>query len=117
MAELVEQLDPLLVKYNVDAYFAGHDHAAYHMQRNSIDYFISGAGAMTDKTVSTLSQASTKWYGVGYSSIAVGSVSSTHLRISYYNLEGNEIYSFQKEKTAISYWKTYDKESNFTQFN
>lgn len=87
------------------------------MQSNSIDYFISGAGALTDKTVSTSSKASTKWYGVGYSSVAVGSVSSTQLTISYYNLEGSEIYSFQKEKTAVSYWKIHDKETNFTEFN
>ncbi|CAK4118895.1 unnamed protein product [Aphanomyces euteiches] len=42
--ELMSNLVPLLEKYNVHAYFNGHDHALEHVRKGSIQYFTSGAG-------------------------------------------------------------------------
>ena len=43
---LVKCLRLLLIKYNVTAYFCGHDHTMQHLHENdsSVEYFVSGAG-------------------------------------------------------------------------
>ena len=44
--ELISQLDPILRKYNVDAYFSGHDHVLQIIKRKgALTYYGSGAGA------------------------------------------------------------------------
>lgn len=45
--ELVEMLKPMLDKYHVQAYIAGHDHDLQHNQptASKVDYFISGAAS------------------------------------------------------------------------
>ena len=54
-SELIEHLNPLLEKYNVDGYFSGHDHLAQHLQINQINYFISGGGALTSTSKTNVS--------------------------------------------------------------
>ena len=43
---LVERLRPMLIKYNVSAYFCGHEHDMQHIREwnGTVEYFISGAG-------------------------------------------------------------------------
>jgi tartrate-resistant acid phosphatase type 5 len=43
--ELIEQLLPLLQKYKVQAYFAGHDHDLEHLKVGDLDLIVSGAGS------------------------------------------------------------------------
>jgi tartrate-resistant acid phosphatase type 5 len=45
-------LEPVLKKYKVDAYIAGHDHSLQELVKNNIHYFISGSAS--EKTVSKL---------------------------------------------------------------
>jgi len=47
--ELVERLRPMLIKYNVSAYFCGHDHDVQHIHESNstVEYFLSGAGHET----------------------------------------------------------------------
>ncbi|CAJ0573006.1 unnamed protein product, partial [Mesorhabditis spiculigera] len=52
---LVERLKPLLERFHVSAYFAGHDHTLQHIQTDlpdgaSINYIISGAASRTDRS-------------------------------------------------------------------
>uniref|UniRef100_A0A0K0F7C6 Tartrate-resistant acid phosphatase type 5 n=1 Tax=Strongyloides venezuelensis TaxID=75913 RepID=A0A0K0F7C6_STRVS len=53
---LKEKLDPLLRKYNVTAYFSGHDHnlqdlLVYEKETNTyMTYIVSGAGSRTDRS-------------------------------------------------------------------
>ena len=46
--ELIDNLDPLLKKHKVHAYFNGHDHCMQHIQKYdtswTTNYFVSGAG-------------------------------------------------------------------------
>mmetsp|Transcript_553 Transcript_553/g.1439 ORF Transcript_553/g.1439 Transcript_553/m.1439 type:complete len:456 (-) Transcript_553:172-1539(-) len=44
--ELQEQVLPLLQKYKVDAYLAGHDHTLQHLEDGGVNYFVSGSGAL-----------------------------------------------------------------------
>jgi len=43
--DLVESVAPLFEQYNVDAYFCGHDHTLQHLQRNNVQYFVTGAAS------------------------------------------------------------------------
>jgi len=45
---LVSDLRPMLLQYNVDAYFSGHDHSLQYLNDGTIDYFLTGAGHLTD---------------------------------------------------------------------
>ena len=47
---LVECLRPLLIEYNVTAYFCGHDHTMQHLHEDdsSVEYFVNGAGHDTN---------------------------------------------------------------------
>ena len=58
---------PLLEKYNVHAYLAGHDHISEHLVYNDVNYYVCGAGSMTDKLSSKSSSvASLVWSGTEY---------------------------------------------------
>ena len=48
--ELVERLLPLLQKYQVQAYFNGHDHDLQHLQAGNLNMFCSGAGSTVRPT-------------------------------------------------------------------
>jgi acid phosphatase len=50
--ELIDKLDPVLEKYNVDMYMAGHDHDMQHLRKRDgiVDYFVSGAGSALRET-------------------------------------------------------------------
>ena len=43
--ELVEFVQPLLVRHGVQAYINGHDHDLQHIRRDGIDYVLCGAGS------------------------------------------------------------------------
>jgi hypothetical protein len=48
---LKEKLLPLLKKYNVDAYVAGHDHEMQHLEIEGIQYIIAGGGGKDTRRV------------------------------------------------------------------
>jgi acid phosphatase len=48
---LVEHILPLLEKYQVQAYFNGHDHDLQHLQTGKVNLFCSGAGSKPRATV------------------------------------------------------------------
>lgn len=43
--DLIEMIQPLLVKHKIPAYFAGHDHDLQHLQVGDTNYFVSGGGS------------------------------------------------------------------------
>ena len=43
--ELIRDINPLLEKHRVPAYFNGHDHDLQHIARGSVEYFNTGAGS------------------------------------------------------------------------
>jgi len=44
--ELIENLKPILDKYNVDIYLSGHDHCLDYQKINHTHYIVSGTGSM-----------------------------------------------------------------------
>ncbi|HEY1717349.1 MAG TPA: tartrate-resistant acid phosphatase type 5 family protein [Verrucomicrobiae bacterium] len=49
-ADLIEQVLPLLHKYNVQAWFNGHDHDLQHLADDKMNFFCSGAGSQVSLT-------------------------------------------------------------------
>ncbi|XP_072032237.1 tartrate-resistant acid phosphatase type 5-like isoform X2 [Amphiura filiformis] len=49
---LVDRLKPLLEKYNVNAYFCGHDHNLQHLREpgSSVEYFVIGAAHIVENS-------------------------------------------------------------------
>ncbi len=82
MSELSTNLLPLLLKYKVHAYICGHDHISEHLRKDGIEYFVAGAGSMTDQ-LKYNTQGEMIWYGVGYSAYASMEASSKELTITY----------------------------------
>ena len=48
--ELIRDINPLLERYGVQAYFNGHEHDMQHLHVGSVDYFCSGAASKTRPT-------------------------------------------------------------------
>ena len=44
---MTQALDPLIRRYNVTAYFNGHDHSQQHIVSEDVHYFTQGAGSVT----------------------------------------------------------------------
>jgi len=46
---LVQRLRPLLIQYNVTAYFCGHDHNTQHIreENSTVEYVLTGAAHLT----------------------------------------------------------------------
>lgn len=102
-SELISYLLPLLQAYHVDAYIAGHDHISEHLQYQGIEYFIAGAGALTDSLNSKCtSEADLKWYGVGYSAFAYADATKSNLTITYIDTNDDVKYSYSVYKNLIS---------------
>ena len=40
----------MLVKYEVAAYFSGHDHDMQHLNDSGVQYFLSGAGHLVESS-------------------------------------------------------------------
>ncbi|MEO6001593.1 MAG: tartrate-resistant acid phosphatase type 5 family protein [Opitutus sp.] len=88
--ELIRDINPLLERYGVQAYFNGHEHDMQHLQVGSIDYFCSGAASatrLTEKNERTL-------FSLGLTSgfLAVTLTADT-MRARFIDEKGVEVYA------------------------
>lgn len=101
IAELKQYLLPLLVKYNVDAYLCGHDHISEHLHYGRTEYYVAGAGAMTDSLGDpSASAGSLLWSGTGYSAFAVVTASLSSLTVSYVDTSSTVRYSHTQHRNG-----------------
>ena len=98
--ELVQYLQPLLVQYGVQAYICGHDHISEHLSADGIEYFVSGAGSMTDSLGKEDSYAQLQWSGVGYSAFSAFDATLESLKVSYIDYTGAVKYEYALQKGA-----------------
>jgi hypothetical protein len=89
--ELIERLKPVLEKYHVDVYFAGHEHDLQHQfaAGGTVNYFVSGAGSEvrpTGKTETTKFSASAPGF------MAV-SVTNNAMDVQVIDAKGKKLYS------------------------
>ncbi|XP_041454392.1 tartrate-resistant acid phosphatase type 5-like [Lytechinus variegatus] len=65
---LVDRLRPLLIKYNVNAYFSGHDHNLQHIREDnsSVEYFVIGSAHEVDPSVAHKKDVPENWVKFHY---------------------------------------------------
>jgi hypothetical protein len=94
--ELETYLLPLLEKYKVHAYICGHDHTAEHLRRAgyNTEFFVVGAGTMTDTVTEGSSAADVVWAGPSYASFGAVDATESKLNVSYYDTDTTLRYSY-----------------------
>jgi 3',5'-cyclic AMP phosphodiesterase CpdA len=92
--ELIAQLDPVLRKYKVDFYFAGHIHNAQHIQKDGFDYIVSPSGSLGRPA---FNGPDTK-YSNASEGFTVCSVSSNSFAVIFVNEKGQQLYRYEKKK-------------------
>jgi hypothetical protein len=91
--ELIEILNPLLIKHSVDLYISGHDHSFQHIIKDNINYVVSGCFSK----ITSLHNNENSLFGTcipGFSSFIV---TENILTIKYIDSNSNCIY----EKSII----------------
>jgi hypothetical protein len=102
---LISKLKPLMEKHHVNAYLAGHDHCAEHINEgggNSVDYHGMGATHMLDPSTAhagAIPAGSLKFHykpaktGYDFGAFAHINVNSTAMTITHINSDGKVIYT------------------------
>jgi 3',5'-cyclic AMP phosphodiesterase CpdA len=93
---LIDKLKPLLEKYNVQAYFAGHDHDLQHQQPkgSNVDYFVSGAGSELRPSAS---YEHTK-FAQSTAGFALVALTADKMMVYFIDEGGNIIYEYSRSK-------------------
>ncbi len=90
--ELINDIVPLIRKYNIDFYFSGHVHSFQHLNREGVDYIVT--------TSACKKRLATPWFFTKYYATSLGftlcSISNRGFRVSFINEQGKEIYSYIK---------------------
>ncbi len=94
--ELVEYLNPIINKYDVDFYIGSHDHIFQHLKDSigKIDYFVNTAGSSVRKVARnkmTLFAASSPGF-------SIVSATKKELSIRFIDINGNVIYKYSRTK-------------------
>ncbi|KAL5467623.1 hypothetical protein EMCRGX_G031882 [Ephydatia muelleri] len=100
--QLVDQLRPLLMQYGVTGYFCGHDHSLQYINDTNVNYFVCGAGHLTDDSeshVQDIPRDSLKYryapldpldqHG-GYASVTLTPLT---MDVTYYDASGSELFT------------------------
>ena len=94
--DIQTKLDPILRKYKVDFYVCGHIHNFQHIKQkdSSVDYIVnsSGSGSREVEPIEGTQFCSNK------SGFSICSITSNKFTIYFIDKDGNEIYSYSKEK-------------------
>ena len=101
---LVDKLRPLLHKYGVSAYLAGHDHNLQHIRDTydgtTVDYILSGCSALVDNSTehsSSVPSGSLKYFWGDKSLIVnggfvVAQATTSSMTFTYYETTGKSLY-------------------------
>ncbi|PSC71678.1 Metallo-dependent phosphatase [Micractinium conductrix] len=84
--ELLQHLQPLLQKYGVQAYFAGHDHDMECLAAEGYHIVVSGAGSETNRTQGTPNPGSTFYWP--YSGFVAVRLEADSMRVDFHTLDG-----------------------------
>jgi tartrate-resistant acid phosphatase type 5 len=101
---LVENLRPLLHKYNVSGYLSGHDHNLQHIsdvyKGSRVEYFLSGAANFIDNStehMKSVPAGSLKFHygdasGVVNGGLCLFKATQSNLTVTYLDSKGLELY-------------------------
>lgn len=92
-AEMIELINPLLIKYNVNLFLCGHDHDMQHILKpgSNVNYFVAGSGS---KLRSTTKTEDTKFASSENGFLTI-SINKKRIRAAFIGLSGNELYNYE----------------------
>jgi len=89
--EVTQALDPLIRRYNVTAYFNGHDHSQQHIVSEDVHYFTQGAGSVTHQGFVTREPALFESDLSGFTALKFDPES---LVVYFFDDQGNGLYNY-----------------------
>eukprot|EP01041_Mallomonas_annulata_P012253 gene12253-25750_t len=114
MTSMVEAVLPLFEKYQVDMYFAGHDHRLEYLEYTTssgrtMDFVISGAGGKPDNQLTSgISSAADSKFAAATGGFAFAEVSSTSINIKMVDYTGAVLYEAEKAQDRVAYTNATD---------
>lgn len=94
--EIIEHILPLLQKYKVNAYFAGHDHDLEHLKVGDLDLIVSGAGSEHRP----VKEPPTSPFAQAVSGFAMVSVSAERMQLRFIDNTGKLLYETTSSRAA-----------------
>ena len=96
--DLIEKLDPILRKHNVDFYFCGHCHTFQHIKKEStdMDYVINSSGSLA-RPVDDKGGEGTLFCSPNEGFISCA-LTDNEFHMWFINYEGYVIYEYAKKK-------------------
>jgi len=94
--EMIEHILPRLQKYQVQAYFAGHDHDLEHLKVGELDLIVSGAGS-EHRPVKT---PATSPFSSACSGFALASVTPHEMQVSFIDNVGMLLYTAKVQRAG-----------------
>lgn len=93
---LVDKLDPLLRKYNVDIYVAGHSHTFQHLTKpgTKVNYVVNASGSLGREPI----KGPDTRFCASDEGFSVISVDKNALKMTFINYLGNPIHQFEVKK-------------------
>ena len=87
--DMVADVEPLLVRYGAQIYFAGHDHNLQYLHDPETQYHhvTSGAGSAVGSTFYGSKHSPFQWGGNGFVAVTMGRKST---RVEYMGVDGDE---------------------------
>lgn len=89
LENLRRQVQSILDKNGVDAYFSGHAHSLQHSHANQVDYFVSGAGS---KLWPLSGQSKFSRFGVATPGFMLATFSKEQMRVEFVDYMGRILY-------------------------
>ena len=96
--EIIEHILPLLQKYGVQAYFAGHDHDLEHLKVGDVDLIVSGAGS----EFRPVKEPATSPFSRAVSGFALASLQADAMRVRFIDNVGNELYAADVKRSGAT---------------
>lgn len=95
-SDLQTRLAPLLEKYKVDIYFAGHIHNFQHIKPvgSSVDYVVNSSASKSRK----VSEIEGTVFCNDQAGFAVCSVTNKSIMFSFLNKDGDQLYRYERKK-------------------
>lgn len=87
--ELIDSIQSILYKYNIDFYLCGHDHTLQHLaDQHNFNYYISGNGAKRG----TYHAIDESIYGIVDPGFMLHQINTTHMYTQFIDLNGIVVY-------------------------
>lgn len=94
--EIIEHILPLLHKYKVQAYIAGHDHDLEHLKVGDLDLIVSGGGSEHRP----VKEPATSPFAQAVSGFALASLSANEMQVRYIDNNGNLLYTTKVHRNS-----------------